>query len=116
MTTKRLTDSAIRRFPIPATGRVTHWDATQPGLGLRMSDKGRKTWIVMTRLAGKAIRLTLGTYPAISLQEARKQAGTKILAAKRGEDPRYLELRAALKVPRIIDDLVADTSKPMLKT
>ena len=31
MTTKRLTDSAIQRFPTPATGRVTHWDATQPG-------------------------------------------------------------------------------------
>ncbi len=108
MTTKRLTDSAIKRFPTPATGRITHWDATQPGLGLCISNKGRKTWIVMTRLAGKQIKLTLGTYPAISLQEARKQAAAKILAAKRGDDPRHLELRASLRVPRTVDSLLAE--------
>ena len=65
----------------PTHKRVQYWDESLPGFGLRVSPpnrkspKGRKTWIVMYRRpSGSAVRLKLGTYPAVGLAEARVKA------------------------------------------
>jgi hypothetical protein len=65
----------------PGDKRVQYWDESLPGFGLRVSPpnrkspKGRKTWIVMYRRpSGSAVRLKLGTYPAVGLAEARLKA------------------------------------------
>lgn len=65
----------------PTGNRVQYWDESLPGFGLRVSPpnrkspKGRKTWIVMYRRPnGSAVRLKLGTYPAVGLAEARLKA------------------------------------------
>lgn len=67
----RLTDMAIRKLALPASGQVTHWDEVTPGFGLRCSTKS-KSFVVMY---GERRRLkTLGRYPVLSLQEARARA------------------------------------------
>ena len=65
----------------PTDKRVQYWDESLPGFGLRVSPpnrkspNGRKTWIVMYRRpTGSAVRLKLGTYPAVGLAEARLKA------------------------------------------
>jgi hypothetical protein len=64
------TDLAIRNLKAPLKGQVDYWD-TLKGFGLRVGTQ-RKTFIVM---AGPVrSRRTIGPYPALSLQEARKQA------------------------------------------
>jgi hypothetical protein len=50
-------------------------DADHPGFGLRVSAGGRKAWVAMYRHGNVKRRLTLGTYPALSLAEAREKAG-----------------------------------------
>jgi hypothetical protein len=58
----------------PASGQLDYWDADHPGFGLRVSAGGRKAWVAMYRHGNVKRRLTLGTYPALSLAEAREKA------------------------------------------
>ena len=65
-----------------------YWDALVPGLALRVSGTtGRKTWMIRYRANGKHRRLKIGTYPHMSLAEARTEARDKLVEAEAGEDP-----------------------------
>ena len=48
---------------------------------------GRKTFVLMYRTGGRRRRMKLGTYPALSLVEARRDAFRVLGAVERGEDP-----------------------------
>jgi integrase len=70
----RLTDLSIRKLKAPDSGQKTYFDDVLPGFGLRVSQGGAKSFVVMY---GKQRRLkTLGRYPDMGLSDAR-------LAAKR---------------------------------
>ena len=66
----RFTDRAIAALK-PKAKIYEVWEDGRTGLGVRMSPKGRKSWNYMYRFNGKARRMTLGTYPAVSLASAR---------------------------------------------
>ncbi len=67
----RLTDMSVKKLANPSQGQTTYWDETTPGFGLRCSPKS-KSFVVMF---GEKRRLkTLGRYPALSLQDARRKA------------------------------------------
>ena len=66
-----LTDIAIRRLSAPAKGTMTYWDSNTKGLGLRVSQGGAKTFIV---LIGSGKRHKIGRYPNVTLQAARVAA------------------------------------------
>ena len=56
--------------------------------GLRVSPKNKRTWFIMYKTeAGKIKRYTLGTYPDISLKDARKKALDTMAKVHEGEDP-----------------------------
>jgi integrase len=99
MPTLRLTDAAIKRFKKPETGRIEYWDSRTRGFGLRLSASGVQSWVVITRSlqAGewRQQRVTLGSYPALSLAQARKKAVEAMASAKKGDDP-----AAAVKAER----------------
>ena len=54
--------------------RTDYYDANAPGLVLRVAESGRKSWCVVYRVGGRKRRMTLGTYPAVTLAAARKRA------------------------------------------
>jgi integrase len=88
---KALTDAGVRKFKAAKTGaRDAHYDALTPGLALRVTDKGVKSWSVMYRVRGdkKVRRLTLGGFPVVSVAAAREQARDALLMAKKGVDPK----------------------------
>ncbi len=67
-----LTDLQIKRLKAPETGQKTYYDSTLPGFGVRVSQGGTKTFVV---LYGKdRRRRSLGRYPDLSLSEARRLA------------------------------------------
>jgi len=57
------------------------------GLHIEVSPKGRKYWRLKYRFDGKEKRISLGVYPTISLQEARKQREIYKQMIAQGIDP-----------------------------
>jgi integrase len=87
----KFTDKSIKALK-PKAERYEVWEDKRSGLGVRVSPKGRKTWVYMYRFGGKARRMGLGTYPAVSLASAHvKHAQAKLLLDK-GIDPGAQEL------------------------
>ncbi len=82
-----LTARFIDSIKPPAEGRTEYWDASTPGFGLRVAPSGRKTWVVMYRAGGRLRRLSLGTYPALSLGSAREVAKDALRDVAKGKDP-----------------------------
>lgn len=82
-----LTAAAVDRIKPPRTGQVEHFDKGYPGLALRVSYGGGKSFVFFYRIGGKLRRMTLGTYPAISLAEAREAWRAARAEAKAGRDP-----------------------------
>jgi integrase len=67
-----LTDLQIKRLKAPEKRQKTYYDSALPGFGVRVSQGGTKTFVV---LYGKdRRRRSLGRYPDLSLSEARQLA------------------------------------------
>ncbi|MGE3473148.1 MAG: tyrosine-type recombinase/integrase [Vicinamibacterales bacterium] len=62
-------------------------DAVVPGLSLRISATGIKSWSVLYRYKGRNRRLTLGRFPEVSLASAREKARQARAEAALGLDP-----------------------------
>jgi integrase len=91
MTQKLLTDRALKALkPAPPGGRYEIMDAVTPGLGVRVTDKGHRSFVLITRYPGSKspARRALGEYGAISLEDARIKAREWIDLIKRGIDPK----------------------------
>lgn len=68
--------------------QIEYPDSKVPGMALRVSPAGRKTWTLRYRTAeGDQRRLTLGTYPTLSLSQARDSAFDELRKATQGKDP-----------------------------
>jgi hypothetical protein len=50
--------------------QTDYFDEGQPGLALRVSRAGSKSWTYHFTLGGRRVRMTFGTYPAKSLANA----------------------------------------------
>lgn len=87
MPTIKMTARSIDALKAPASGRVEYFDAGLPGFGIRVADSGRKSWIAFYRHQGRLRRLTIGTYPSLSLVDARDAASDALRAAAKGGDP-----------------------------
>lgn len=84
----KLTKAMIDAVAPPERGRITLRDSLVVGLLLRVSANGRKTWSVVYRTrAGKQRRVTLKTFPTMSVDDARDVAREFLRRAARGEDP-----------------------------
>jgi integrase len=87
---KELTDVAIRKAKPPAAGkREIMWDGLVPGFGLRLTDKGKKTFVLVKRYGG-AVQPSprkIGEYGVVSLDEARETAREWTKLIKIGKDP-----------------------------
>lgn len=92
----KFTDASIRSLK-PRAERFEIWETNGEGLGLRISPKGRKTWIYMYRFEGKARRMTLGTYPAMPLTEAHKAHADACDKLKHNIDPGSLRVQANIE-------------------
>ena len=57
-----------------ASKRTVYFDSKARGLALRVTPAGVKTWVFVYRSVGKPQWLTLGSYPAVGLAEARSLA------------------------------------------
>ena len=97
MAKKHLTDAAVERMARPAKDRVELSDS-EPGLFLRVTANGTKSWLVIYRLPsadGKRTerrRTVVGRFPALSVASARDKARSKMALAANGIDPEAAEI------------------------
>ena len=75
----RLTDIAVRNLKAPVKGQKTYFDDALSGFGVRVSEGGIKSFVVVS--GRSRTRTTLGRYPVISLADARDKA-KELLAQK----------------------------------
>lgn len=81
-------DRLLAIEPPPASvNRVTYFDIGSPGLALRVSYSGVKTFIVRKKVKGCAIRATLGRFPAMTIEQARRLAAARVALMLDGVDP-----------------------------
>jgi integrase len=99
----KLTDRVVTGKKPPATGYLELWDKHLPGFGLRIGFGGKRSFQVMTRVAGRPVRFKLGTYgiaPTETLAAARDEARRVFSDAQKGIAPRAAKKAAALAVAR----------------
>ena len=72
----RMTDRFVASAQAGEAGRSDYFDAVTKGLVLRVSAGGRKTWTFFftSPRDGKRARVGLGSYPSMSLSDARGRA------------------------------------------
>jgi integrase len=91
--TKRAVDSA--RYTGDGRAQRIVWDGELRGFGLRVQPTGRKSWILFYRTqAGTKRLLTLGHYPGLTLDQARRVALQNLADVSKGEDPADKRRRA----------------------
>lgn len=93
MPRRALTAASVERLKPPAKGQVEHFDKGFPGLALRVSYGGGKSWAFFYRIAGRLRRMTLGTYPAVSLADAREAWRAARQEVQLGRDPALVRKR-----------------------
>ncbi|AGI68613.1 DNA integration/recombination/inversion protein [Octadecabacter antarcticus 307] len=72
-----LTEITLKSLPPPVSGQTTYWDKTTSGFGVRVSQGGSKSFVIVHGVNRQ--RETLGRHPTITLKQARDQA-KKLLA------------------------------------
>ncbi|MFC4352175.1 tyrosine-type recombinase/integrase [Fodinicurvata halophila] len=64
------------------------WDDNLHGFGLRIAPSGRRSYLVQYRTpGGRQRRRSFGTYPLMTVEQARKKASAWLVAVQEGEDP-----------------------------
>lgn len=94
MRSRNLTKTTVARIKTPISGRREYFDSRVPGFCLRVTSKGSKSWCFFYRVGGHQKRFTLGTYPAMKLDDARRKALEARLAVENGDDPQELKKRS----------------------
>jgi integrase len=86
MPTVNLTARLIDSLKTPQK-RTEYFDDDVPGLCLRITETGHKSWGLYYRFAGRQQRLSLGNHVAVSLRDARKKAKDALHDVEHGINP-----------------------------
>lgn len=84
---------AIQALPTPEKGkRYVYLDTKATGLQVRITDTGAKTFSVFRRIkGGRPERVTLGKFPTMTVEQARKQAARINAEIEEGANPAQLK-------------------------
>jgi len=75
----------------PGKQQTIYWDAKIPGLGMRITTGGARSYIFETRLGGKTLRITIGAPRVWTLVKAQEEATRLKVQTDQGLDPRQLK-------------------------
>ena len=103
----KLTEDIVKAT-LPGERERFLWDSETAGFGLRVWPSGRKAFVVQYRMhggrGGKQRRYTLGTYPTLKVNAARKAAGDIAANARLGTDVAVARNQA--RTAETVNDLV----------
>lgn len=85
MPSTKLTKRTIDAIPFSPEGAVLYRDAELTGFGLRVGSRS-KTFFAESQVRRRTVRMTLGRYPLLTPDEARRMAMTNLAAMSQGVD------------------------------
>ena len=98
---------------------VDYFDSKTPGLNLRVTSQGLRTWYLVftSPTDGKRARVTLGRYPQTGLAKARTMAIEARRQVDEGKDPRGTAVaRDTMTVADLIESFLAKHARPNLRS
>jgi hypothetical protein len=131
---RRFTEQMLRRLSPPRSGRIELADELCPGLVLRVTELGTKSFSAIYHVAGEGgvsdagrvlvgvqHRMTLGRYPVVDLAKAREKTREILLAASEGRDPRDARVANAVarrtnSVEAVVARFIEQEAKPNIKS
>lgn len=75
----------------PGKSQSFLWDSAAPGLGLRVTASGAKSYIFQAKLKGQAIRVTIGDPKTWDITASQTEARRLKVIVDRGQDPRHVK-------------------------
>jgi integrase len=118
MARRTLNDRILKSLKPAKTGdRYDVLDAIVPGLGIRVTDKGRRTFVLVARYPGSEnpTRRSLGEYGEITLEQARSKARKWLEMIRAGVDPKADEDRRRLEQLRKQKNTFAAVAEDFIK-
>jgi integrase len=95
MKRENFTASRVAGFKCaPGKKQSIFWDGKTPGMGLRVTAAGSKSYIFETRLNGKTIRMTIGDPRNWTIGGAQAEASRLKVMVDQGIDPRQVKAEA----------------------
>jgi len=91
----RLTDMTVQKLAVPDRGQKFYTDDILRGFGVRVSQGGAKTFVVL--IGAERQRITIGRYPIVSLSQAREKARTLLAERQLGIAPKPSPTFAAVR-------------------
>lgn len=108
---KALSDKTVSSLK-PQTKRYDVRDTHCPSFGVRVTPNGAKSFYVSYRHGPKQRRLTLGTYPRITLAAARDKAMDALRQVDEGIDPASRRRQPGTRVEAVVQDFMRQYVKP----
>jgi len=81
------TKTRLEKLLLPDSGRETYHDTLVPGLILRVSASGSKAFAWYRKVKGRPMRLTIGSFPATTVEQARRRCQRWAGEVAEGGDP-----------------------------
>jgi len=93
--------------------RPIYYDTMVPGLGIRVTSSGVKSFIVRKYMNNKAVTATLGHYPAMTISQARTAARETLIEFSAGKNPNTQKAVKRIKtttLKKAMDDYITSRS------
>lgn len=113
------TKRALEALPsAPAGKRIDYHDTKTQGLTLRVSASGTKTFSFFRRIDGKLERVTLGKFPAVTVEQARAEAAKLNGQVAKGINPaeEKRSMRQEITLAEHFADYLERHAKPYKKS
>lgn len=119
-TTIRFTKATLDSLPLPEAGKRTEYsDDRVPDLRLRVTSTGAKSFCVFKRVrGGSPIRETLGSYPAMTIDQARTKAAEVVANIAGGANPSEVRraARGELTFGQLFNEYLERHARPNKRT
>ena len=86
----KFTKATLDKLKPADKGEPCYYDIQQPGLLIRIRQSGRKSFEVRKKHNGRAVRVTLGAYPNMTIEQARRLARDKLNVLSGGDNPNII--------------------------
>jgi len=113
------TKKSLEALPLPPAGkRLYAYDLKTPGLGVQVTSTGTITFQLYRKVQGRPERMTLGRFPAMTVEQAKRKAAQLNGVIAQGQNPadRKRAARAEMTLRELFDLYLERHARPHKKS